>query len=696
MDYFNGEWRRVAVPLNADISALGLTHSNGATVVELDDFGVPISISPTALAVIDRVEQHWPVIDSALADQFDVLADEPLPLRYWLLTRLDAEGNPPDSTFAILPWDQLDRAVDAVAAGLEPDGEIGELVELRHWLTPAVHGLTGPLEQLDHGLRTGDDRIARIGATELLTKLRNVPVSRIPARSKARLAHLVARLDSLYPQHGQISRIVAARLTGQLNSARPATPEPEVIDPAALHEVRIISIYATGWSSAWRQDDRLTPRTHLKLGALEEFYSRYQEQFPRMLLPPQTHRPDAVTFARSGQDGHPPIDNFTATRAESWLFALPSDQVVAAIAIDFRSPPLNTNAALAIAALGRGAYAQFKINGKDVAAHIAELALRAGAKEFEENTPLPLERHQIVLSSRIADSAVPTDETIALLLHRSDPPYRPEFMKVRRPDGLNSGSTVCAVTPYVSLLYGHPEYIENSVFLTAVQAVGTSAQLRQIWHRTHGRIRDLRHLGQAESVGERPKSAVEFLSDELGNLELELSFSVEASADFGLFISSLGIESFHRELYEAMELRERAETVSRMFSRLDASLRSEIAAIDIREQEDVEGKRVRRSTAISVLSLVSVPLAFFVAYFGINTQVADTNFSLWDWDRYFYVYLTGGILALAPLITLLILNGRAWLKIRLEQRIRKYQMEIERTETAQRTPQLPRTGRVIP
>jgi hypothetical protein len=200
MDYFNGEWRRVAVPLSEGISALGLTHSNGATVVELDDFGAPISISTTGLAVIDRIEQHWPVIDDALADQFDLLADEPLPLRYWLLARLDAEGNPPDRIFAILPWDRLDRAVDAIAAGLEPGGEIGELVEIRHWLTPAIRGLTGPLEQLDHGLRSRDDKIAQLGASELLTKLRNAPVSRIPDSSKARLAHLVTQLDSLDPQ----------------------------------------------------------------------------------------------------------------------------------------------------------------------------------------------------------------------------------------------------------------------------------------------------------------------------------------------------------------------------------------------------------------------------------------------------------------------------------------------------------------
>src|SRR5262249_6746186 len=143
--------------------------------------------------------------------------------------------------------------------------------------------------------------------------------------------------------------------------------------------------------------------------------------------------------------------------------------------------------------------------------------------------PLPPERHQIVFASPLADTALPSEETIALIMYRSDPPYRPEFMKVRRPAGLNSGSSICAVTPYVSMLYGHPNYVENSVFLTVVQAVGTAARFRQIWHRAHGRVRDFRYNGQEEDVGKQPKAAMEFLADELGNLELELSFSVEAS-----------------------------------------------------------------------------------------------------------------------------------------------------------------------
>src|SRR5262249_18025864 len=147
-----------------------------------------------------------------------------------------------------------------------------------------------------------------------------------------------------------------------------------------------ISIYATGWRSVWGRDDCHPQQHHLELGKLEEFYNLFREQLPKVLLQ-RPHDPSEVTFTRSSQPTRPHCDNFTVTRPQSWLFALPSDQVVAAIDIDFRGPPLNTDPMPTIDVLGHGAYAQFKIDGKDVAAHIAKLAREANAKNLDDNTP---------------------------------------------------------------------------------------------------------------------------------------------------------------------------------------------------------------------------------------------------------------------------------------------------------------------
>lgn len=447
----------------------------------------------------------------------------------------------------------------------------------------------------------------------------------------------------------------------------------DVDDAPNGHKIRVISIYATRWSRKW---ERRAGSNHLELGRLEEFFGLFDEQLP-CVLARKSHRPEDVTFTSSTEAVRPhndqgrarsQINELTIARAESWLFALPSDQVVAALDIDFQSLPLESDATQTINALEHGAYAELQVDGLDLEAHIANLAQNADATEIDKSTLLPPERHQIVFASPAPCGQKPSEETIALILYRSDPPYRPEFMKVRLPSGLNEGNAIGAVTPYVSLLYGHPEFVKNSVFLTVVQAVGTSARFRQIWHRAHGRVRDFRYEGQKREVGTQDKAAMEFLADDLGNLELDLSFSVEASADLGLLIPLVRIESFHKELYAAMELRQRAETVSRMFSRLDASIRSELTAIDIREQQDSERKRLHRGAAISVLAVIGAPLSFFLGFFGISAQQVNSSWSIWDYHHYLLVYLTAGCVAITPLVVFLILNRRAWRHSRHEKK----------------------------
>ncbi|TKK91284.1 hypothetical protein FDA94_00255 [Herbidospora galbida] len=207
--------------------------------MELDDFGRPIIASRQAVEVIARIEQRWPVIDGGTADLFAELSGESLPLRYWLLERLDAEARPPDEVFAILPWDLLDRAVEAVAAGLAPGGTLGEPVEVRHWLTPAVLGLTGPVEQLDHGLRTGDRLIARFGANALLAALCDVPLSRVPARSRVGLSRLVSLMEGVDPLYRHACRVAAARLADRSEAGRIRTELHSSLEAAAgTDEVR--------------------------------------------------------------------------------------------------------------------------------------------------------------------------------------------------------------------------------------------------------------------------------------------------------------------------------------------------------------------------------------------------------------------------------------------------------------------------
>ena len=96
-----------------------------------------------------------------------------------------------------------------------------------------------------------------------------------------------------------------------------------------------------------------------------------------------------------------------------------------------------------------------------------------------------------------------------------------------------------------------------------------------------------------------------------------------------------------------------------MFDQLGGSLRSEITAIEVREQRRTEAIQVReqrrmerqklgRSVATGLLSLIGVPAGFVVAFLGVNTtEVPDGKLSMWD-PHYSVVYLIASSFALIP------------------------------------------------
>src|ERR1051326_5322002 len=111
------------------------------------------------------------------------------------------------------------------------------------------------------------------------------------------------------------------------------------------HDIRVISIYATRWRWTGELDQE---QPHLSLGRLEEFYGLFHDQLPQVIqwLP---HGAENIAFAPKGDNAGvlnstslltPADEGVKITRADSWLFVLPSDQVVAALDFDVRSEAL--------------------------------------------------------------------------------------------------------------------------------------------------------------------------------------------------------------------------------------------------------------------------------------------------------------------------------------------------------------------
>ncbi len=92
-----------------------------------------------------------------------------------------------------------------------------------------------------------------------------------------------------------------------------------------------------------------------------------------------------------------------------------------------------------------------------------------------------------------------------------------------------------------------------------MHAVGTSARFRHIWREAYQQALQFREQKQKAVACQQTRGDLEILADNLGNLEFDLTTSVE----FPL----LRIETFKSDLYDAMDLGNQAKTLSQMFDR---------------------------------------------------------------------------------------------------------------------------------
>jgi hypothetical protein len=446
--------------------------------------------------------------------------------------------------------------------------------------------------------------------------------------------------------------------------------------------VRIANVYATRWRRSSIELDKTGAESELDqrletfdlVKRLATFSRLFGGQLPVVL--------DGVRVTGAEVTLGQTVPAEKVTSAELLIFALPfpADQVVAALVLDFDSPDLNQDSSLTQTILKSCVDAEVRIDHVDLATWVDHLA--AGAKAEEVTSPgqadrrggLPTERHHIVVVGELGGADPPGDNMIKQLLLGIEPPYRPEFTELKRPVGLNQEDDAFgAVSPTISFLYGHPDDVENSVFLTTVQAVGTASRFQQIWQAAYHHIREFQANKQAEQSGIQKRGDLESLADEMGNLELDLAFSVETAADLGLRIPSSRIDSFHRDLYEVMQIRTQASTVSQMFVRLGGSIRSEITAIESRERQQEEERRLRVAVALGVVTCLAAPLTFFIGFFGMNATQVHASSSMWDWGEYHWTYVAAIALALIPVVAFFFLHGRMLVRKHREGRAKRAQ-----------------------
>jgi hypothetical protein len=413
------------------------------------------------------------------------------------------------------------------------------------------------------------------------------------------------------------------------SSDQPRRSPGQQAGPAAGHTVpasiRVTSVYATPWHLTNPPALADLP-SHLQLWRFEQYYRLSAEQLPAVL---RREALDAGTllFQRWQHAGH-------LTGMRIWLFRLPSGQIAAALSLDVQIELLDT-----IDLLEDCYFADVRIGEVSLEEYTRALADRLGVVTGTGQGFLP-ERHQLVVDESPAPDDADGEDLIQRLIYRSNLPYRKEYSAIRYPAELNRRpGWLAAVGPYVSVIRGHPDFIENAIFVSAVQGVAAAAQLRAIRQAAYADVRQFRDLEAAARSTQVRRRGLERIADQLGDLELELSFSVEASADLGLLVPSLRAESFHNALYESMGLASKAVTAGRMLQRLSAAISAELTAIESAERRADENRRVRYAVAVGFVSAVAIPASLIFAFLGINASQVSSNVSMFS-HRYLGMYLT--------------------------------------------------------
>lgn len=401
--------------------------------------------------------------------------------------------------------------------------------------------------------------------------------------------------------------------------------------------VRVTTVYATKWALPEDNSVTTTPAADfspLKLRRLEEFYRISADQVPRVIHTWGVF-PHQIGSQRWDRD-HEDTWNNRYFAARIWALAVPSGRIVIAFTTDVPTDLIGS-----IELLEDHYYSAHLIDNIPIATWVGTRLTALGVPGISSTDSFAPERHQLVLQCKDASGSPPTRDQLQRVIYRADMAARPESCGFLTPAELNRRPhNAAAVGAYVSVIAGHQQSVEDSAFLSAVLTIASAAQLRDIRERVYDSVRTFRST--ADDAGMRARRLVlENIADLLGEQELELSFGVEATADLGMLIQSLRVESYHTALCQSISLDDRSETTGRMLARLRTAVADELTTINSAEDRQDAARSLRTAIAVTFITTIGGTLAVLFSFFGVNASQVQAERSMFD-PTYLPIYLLVG------------------------------------------------------
>lgn len=192
----------------------------------------------------------------------------------------------------------------------------------------------------------------------------------------------------------------------------------------------------------------------------------------------------------------------------------------------------------------------------------------------------------------------------------------------------------------MSIFSGWTTQLENAFALTAISTVSALGALRLSRHEAFAAMALAQNV-TANSARDT-RFLVSELSDRLNEMQLDLSFGVETHID-SVLIPEMVIEAFQSSLSEAVGIRESLENTSRMLQRVDTLINARVSKLQAGDRERSERRDRLVAIFVAIASLLALPPALLLAFFGISSPNVHPNDSIFDlhvyWGAYIIVWL---------------------------------------------------------
>ncbi|TQL69070.1 hypothetical protein FB381_2971 [Nocardioides albertanoniae] len=267
--------------------------------------------------------------------------------------------------------------------------------------------------------------------------------------------------------------------------------------------------------------------------------------------------------------------------------------------------------------------------------------------------------HQIVIFSDPGDRELTEDE-IQRLIYRADLDARPEYSDIVRPTELNRRvGRGAALGPFVSVLWGQQDYIENCAFLSAITGATASVVMFEARSDLMQEIAAIGNHHGDRLAADDTRDRLDGVNRTLASIENRIALCIDGVSTIMPYVPSLRVESFHRALFTALDTEFNRTALQRLLERLHALVDLEQEMLSSRVAQESDDRTLRWSLSIGLASLVAVPFTIVFGFFGANANEIDSARSIFSMQYWpIFAIVGGATLAIGMLHLMLYLHHK--------------------------------------